>query len=535
MLSHESESSGRQQPLLQHKKIQDAMPQTEMTQEEAAIKSKLQQIYNSYQQGHWTQVIAGCEAVMAHCRQRTTDEATVRNASSGDMDAEKTALNTVSPDDQQAAIVAELHIAKGNLFLNEGNIDSAIQAYEQALTLQSQQKDLLQKVEELYGQQSQKEKANGNIAGATQICLQAIQKHLFLFSIYNRLRYNLMRYETAAGDPILEEVVQVFREIVAQKPMLLAAQVTLGYALTKAGQKEAAISTYRHATEISTRRQIKEKLANPEAADSIHFSQQRRDLDYLIIGAEKSGTTSLYQYLRQHPEVLSSVEKEIDFFDMEYEHGIDWYLAHFPPAFEQTISKQSPSQPQKWITGETSANYLYSNVTPARVFKHFPNIKLAVILRNPIDRAVSRYNMMMRNGVEQRTLETAVQEEMTIIQNAMMRSSDGQTIPWKVLNRCRHVGNSLYYYHLERWLSVFPAKQLFVIQSEELFTQPAQTLAQLYTAFGLSAHTVKDYPKHNSGRYSPAESSVRQQLSDFFAPHTRKLETLLGRSFDWNL
>jgi len=547
MLSQKSEPTSRPNPRASF----------EQSREAVALKARLNQIYSSYQQSEWTQVLTQCEAIMAHCRQKlsretasvtsTADSASpsVSNVSgsnssgsnssgSNSKEAPDEPANNVKPAPTATAstsgtAAAELYLAKADLFEKQGKIADAIQAYEQALELEPQRIELLRKIGSLYAQQTQQAKTRGSVADAVRIYLQALEKHPRLFSAYNRLRYNLMRYDIAAGDPILTEVVASSQKVVGQNPTLLPAKITLAYALTKSGQKESAIATYRSASELFTRRQISEKVAGLKAAD-VSFSAQPPQPDFMIIGAEKSGTTSLYQYLRRHPNVLSSVEKEIDFFDMEYEQGIDWYLAHFPPVPEST-----PAQSQTWLTGETSANYLYSDAAPQRVFEHFPHIKLAVILRNPIDRTVSRYSMMVRNGAEPRSLETVVKEEIALIQRASARFEDGQTIPYSVLNRCRHVGNSLYYYHLKRWLTCFSKEQLFVLQSENLFEQPAQTLSHLYSKFGLSAHTIQDYPKHNSGSYSPAESAVRQTLSDFFAPHTRKLEALLGRTFDWNL
>ncbi|NJR70893.1 MAG: sulfotransferase domain-containing protein, partial [Synechococcales cyanobacterium CRU_2_2] len=171
---------------------------------------------------------------------------------------------------------------------------------------------------------------------------------------------------------------------------------------------------------------------------------ERRGPDFIIIGAEKCGTSSLYHYLRRHPAMLPPIEKEIDFFDVEYDRGLDWYLAHFPPM---------PQQPG-WVTGETSPNYLYSDLAPERVHRHFPQTKLIVILRNPVDRTVSRFNMMVRNGTEKRSFEVAIAEELSQIQPEIDR--DGEALRPSVLNWHRHIGNSLYYYHLKRWLDYFP-------------------------------------------------------------------------------
>ena len=509
--------------------------QTARAQQPATLEACLKQLYSSYQNEQWAEVISQCNTIITQCNQKI--------ARSSDPTPPKT---SAPPQLAQPVALAELFIAKGDLFSRQGQLTDAITAYEQALSKQPQQPELLKKIDALYRQKAQAAKAEEGAIAAVHIYLKGLQQHPRLFSAYTRLRYNLMRYDIPSGDPVLKEVVRVCQNIVDKEPTLLPAQITLAYALTKLGEQKAATECYRKISAQSTRRQLVEKSAELTQNENISFTQSPSAPDFMIIGAEKCGTTSLYHYLRQHPDVLSPIEKEIDFFDMEYENGIDWYLAHFP-----SVTQSRSSQPKsgssnlfastdsankrQWLTGETSANYLYSDVAPKRVFQHFPHLKLAVVLRNPIDRTVSRYNMMVRNGAEKRSLNAAVTKEIDIIQSAIAQSDDEQSIPWPVLNRCRHVGNSLYYYHLKRWLDCFTAKQLLVLRSEDLFSTPKQTLAHLYQSFGLKPYAEESYPKHNSGQYTPIDDNTRQILSAFFTPHTHKLETLLGRSFDWEI
>jgi len=392
---------------------------------------------------------------------------------------------------------------------------------------------------------SQSLKQLGDIDGAVKVYLEGLQQYPKWYAAYNRLRYNLIRYDVANGAPILNSVVSVCQTILEQHPQLRLAQVTLGYALTKLGKIEEATVCYSALSDRLLSAQLKGRVQPQDSRQNLDTdvwessvehsvvgegaqpSSQRQNPDFVVIGAEKCGTTSLFQYLSHHPAVISPIEKEIDFFDMEYGCGLDWYLSHFPAAAPQPAGF-------KWITGETSANYLYSDVAPARVSKHFPRTKLVVILRHPVDRTISRYSMMVRNGAETRSFEAAVREEIQLIERAI----DSDSSLWPVLNRCRHVGNSLYYYHLRRWLSHFSLDQLLVLQSESLFLHPEQTLQQLYSDLGLRNLTddsaAQTYPQYNSGTYSTVISDeLKQHLFDFYQPHIRKLESLLGRSFGW--
>jgi len=105
-----------------------------------------------------------------------------------------------------------------------------------------------------------------------------------------------------------------------------------------------------------------------------------------------------------------------------------------------------------------------------------------------------------------------------------------------VLNRCRHIGNSLYYYHLQRWLSYFPLKQLLVLPSEALFADPAQTLSELCRTLKIdSPPPNQNYAKYNAGDYSAVSPAVRHRLNAFYQPYVGKLEALLSQSFAWEL
>ena len=541
---------------------------------EAAIAAALKQAQLSCEQHNWPEVIASCQRAIAYCSQPAVSQPAVSQPAP-QINNTPVPTESLTPESLTDATKAELYEAKGDLFERQGQLENAIEAfeqavghhpeqvgprvklaalyvrqqqwalavaqYEQALALDASLSEVRNSLAEGYVQQAQAFKQAGDVESSVSAYLQALRQQPRLFSVYSRLRYNLMRYDLPKGDPLFQEIAEVCQSIVSEQPALLPARVALGYALTKMGQLAEAIECFRQVGDRLISRQLAPSSAPslaPSSADSSAdlapnssdlasrpLLAARRQPDFMIIGAEKCGTTSLYQYLRQHPAVLPPIEKEIDFFDTEYEQGIEWYLSHFPAMFAE------PNANAEFITGETSANYLYNNQAPARIFKHFPQIKLAVILRDPIDRTLSRYSMMVRNGAEKRSFEVAIAEEIDLIEQAT--TADG-SIPWPVLNRCRHIGNSLYYHHLERWLTVFPRQQLLVLKSEDLFLQPAQTLKQLYETLGIADNPKQIYEKHNVGSYRPLEDRIRQPLADFFAPHTQKLETLLGQSFQWD-
>ncbi|MGK7918716.1 MAG: sulfotransferase domain-containing protein, partial [Trichodesmium sp.] len=137
----------------------------------------------------------------------------------------------------------------------------------------------------------------------------------------------------------------------------------------------------------------------------INFNKNYDDLvnsqkpHFLIIGGQKCGTNSLYNYLIQHPLVAPSLQHEIHYFDLNFDKDLKWYQSQFPQ-LEPGI-----------ITGESSPYYLFHPLVAQRVFDKYPQIKLIVILRNPVERAISHYYHEVRLGTENLTLTAALAAE----------------------------------------------------------------------------------------------------------------------------
>ena len=120
-------------------------------------------------------------------------------------------------------------------------------------------------------------------------------------------------------------------------------------------------------------------------------SEKRILPSFIIVGAARSGTTSLYEYLENHPSVLPPVKKETGFFNYAYNNNSNWYKMYFPTIAEK--QKAENIQKNSIITGEATPSYLIDPRVPKRISSLLPKIKLIILLRNPIDRAISHYNL----------------------------------------------------------------------------------------------------------------------------------------------
>ena len=119
------------------------------------------------------------------------------------------------------------------------------------------------------------------------------------------------------------------------------------------------------------------------------FRRLRMLPDFVIIGAQKSGTSSLYDFVVQHPAILPAAKKELHYFSLGYKKGEYWYRLRFPIRASQ-----------KLLSGEASPIYLFYPMVPGRMKKLLPDVKLIVILRNPVDRAYSHYHDTKRKKRE---------------------------------------------------------------------------------------------------------------------------------------
>lgn len=211
-------------------------------------------------------------------------------------------------------------------------------------------------------------------------------------------------------------------------------------------------------TLLQNQHQIEEAIDCNKKAGRVLYNQLRvntkpiptQSPDFLIIGAQKSGTTSLYQYLFQHYQVLPSIRKEIDFFSWKWDLGKEWYLSHFPPKPDLNYFK----------TGEASPSYLDCKDAPERIASLFPEIKIIVILRNPSYRAVSQYYHWKRINLETRSLEQAIETQLSKI--------DPQN-PWNQPNQ--YIARGLYHVFIKRWIEFFP-NQIYICKFENLAANP---------------------------------------------------------------
>lgn len=250
---------------------------------------------------------------------------------------------------------------------------------------------------------------------------------------------------------------------------------------------------------------------------------QRSLPDFVILGAQKAGTTSLYSYLSQHPQICPSAFKEVHFFDLYYEKGISWYRAHFP-----ALADLDPTQ----ITGEATPYYLFHPLAAKRMSAVLPNAKLIILLRNPVDRAISHFYHEVQRGKEYLSLEQALRAEdgrlakelPKLILNSQYRSFAHQRFSYK--------SRGIYVNQIRSYLKYYQPEQFHLICSERFFAETEDVYREVLHFLNCDPDFIPyNLEPKRVGSYSVEQDRIVKLLRSFFAPYNRNLFILLEKYF----
>ncbi|KAF0821171.1 putative deacetylase sulfotransferase [Cytobacillus firmus] len=224
--------------------------------------------------------------------------------------------------------------------------------------------------------------------------------------------------------------------------------------------------------------------------------------------------------------MISAKHKEIHFFDYNYNKGSNWYINQFPLL---------PSN-KDIITGEATPYYLFHPLVPERTFNLLPNVKIIVLLRNPIDRAYSHYQMEYKRGIENLSFENAVKVEKKRLSNEIEKMLQNKFYKSKNHQFFSYLSRGIYVDQLKTWMSIFSKEQFLIIKSEDFYLNPSAILKNVITFLELPSREFNEYKEfkiHNEGHYSEMDSIIREKLIAFFQPHNQRLFEFLKRDFGW--
>jgi hypothetical protein len=254
--------------------------------------------------------------------------------------------------------------------------------------------------------------------------------------------------------------------------------------------------------------------------------------DFVVISVERGGTTSLYRYITAHPCVDPAFRKEVHYFDLNFTRGLSWYRAHCPTRWRAAwvLSRWR----HRLLTGEASPYYLFHPRVPDRIYETLPEVRLIALLRNPVERAYSHYQLNRRQGKEPLSFEEAIGREEERLRGEYERLVQDATYYSDNHYKFGYLTRGVYVDPLTRWRKRFPDERLLVLRSEDLYRDPRETLFQVNRFLGLPEWEPGHFTPYNQKPYSEIDPKTRQKLLDYFEPHNRRLYEYLGRDFGWS-
>lgn len=248
---------------------------------------------------------------------------------------------------------------------------------------------------------------------------------------------------------------------------------------------------------------------------------------FILIGAQRSGTTTLFEHIVQHPKILRPLKKEVHFFDINYSKGYKWYLSHFP------ILKSENS-----FSGEATPYYFFHPLVPQRI-KSFCidmkcDIKFILILRNPVDRAISQYKFNCLRGIETLSFKDAIDAEEKRLcgeEERLCKNPDYNSYNYQKFS---YLARGRYVEQLKRWFEYFSRKSFLIVSSEEFGDSPQETLSLIFEFLECEPFQITDLKRYN---YTPdvsvCDESMRKYLEEYFRPYNEQLFKLIGRDLKW--
>lgn len=277
------------------------------------------------------------------------------------------------------------------------------------------------------------------------------------------------------------------------------------------------------------------RLRAGRARDAVILATRRRGAasrplpEFLILGAQKAGTSSLYARLAAHPQMVPALRKEVHWFDYAGHDDTDRYRAFFPTVDDRAAVERSVGDAV--VTGEATPYYLFHPAAPGRARAVVPDARLVAVLRDPVARAVSGYHHALRFGHERRPIEIALDpaREERLANPNDDSWYDGEHSPARLRG---YLARGRYAEQLERWLAQFPADRLLVIESTEL--RSGDAVRAVVEFLGLDpTRPIPATPDLNGGSYPTPPAALVDRLAEHFAPHNEQLYARLGRRLDW--
>lgn len=253
---------------------------------------------------------------------------------------------------------------------------------------------------------------------------------------------------------------------------------------------------------------------------------------FLIVGAERCGTTSMFHVVRQHPLVFSGTlpRKEVHYFDHKYGHGLAWYQCHFPLTVRTRLATRGAGRP---VAFEATANYMFHPLAPERIQRDLPGVRLLVMVRDPVERAYSAHAHQVGFGFETESFERALELEDARLEGEEERLAADPAYHSFSHDHYTYRVRGHYADQLEKLERIFGHDRIHVVDSGEFFDSPGPVYDQVLDFLGLPHLGSPTFTPQNARPRSPMPDTVRATLDEHFRPHDERLTAWLGHEPSW--
>jgi hypothetical protein len=257
---------------------------------------------------------------------------------------------------------------------------------------------------------------------------------------------------------------------------------------------------------------------------------------FLIAGAGRCGTTSMYATLSQHPAVghpFLPGTREVHFFDNKYHRGLAWYQCHFPlrARMERAARAAGAKDPQAF---ESGVSYMFHPLAAERVQRDLPGVKLLVLLRDPVERAFSAHANAVSKRCETETFGRAIELEDSRLAGETERILANPSYESPSFRHHAYRSRGQYVDQLERLENLFGRERIHVVDSADFFADPVPCYDQVLEFLGLPNAGYPDFKHLNTRpRPAPLPDSVREALRQYYRPYDERLVKWLGWEPTW--
>jgi len=254
---------------------------------------------------------------------------------------------------------------------------------------------------------------------------------------------------------------------------------------------------------------------------------------FMLAGAQRCGTTSLYRALMEHPAILPPVyHKGVNYFDVNYTRDWSWYQGHFPVRSTAGLkTRRSGEQP---MTFDASGYYMYHPHAAERIGRHLPDVKIIVMLRDPVERAYSAYRHEYARGFETESFERALELEDERVEPELEKMLADPTYYSASHRHHSYRRRGQYAEQLQRLIDALGREQLLIVDSHDFFTRPEEEYRRITDFLGLRPFAPRRFERWNARPGSSISEQAAAFLSSAFKEHDARLETMAGRPLSWH-